>query len=163
MRELRFVPTADRWTYRELLLLADPEEAAVARYLSSGEMYVLQVDGKVVCEAVMHRGEDGECELMNLATREEEQGKGYAGELIRRLMTLYSADCSSMLVGTSAAGRGYYRRLGFQDAFVRKGFFLEYYEQPIYENGARCVDMYCLRVSLPWRAPDESDSGAPIE
>ena len=147
MTEIALIPKEKRWEYRELLLMADPEERAVGRYLDKGEMYVLKVDGKVVSEAVVLR--EGEaCELMNLATCEEEQGKGYAGELIRFLTDKYSESCRSMLVGTSEDGRGFYRRLGFQDAFVRERFFIDNYEAEIIENGRRCVDMYCLRMNL---------------
>ena len=147
MTEIIFVPVRRRWEYRELLLLADPEEQAVNRYLDRGEMYVLCVDGKVVSEAVV-LAENHECELMNLATCEDAQGKGYASKLVRHLMRRYSGNCRSMLVGTSEDGRDFYRRLGFRDAFVRKRFFIDNYEEEIFENGRQCVDMYCLRINL---------------
>ena len=141
------VPGERRWDYRELLLLADPEEQAIKRYLDRSEMYVLLVDGKVVSEAVVLT-EGDECELMNLATCGDAQGKGYAGHLVRQLMRRYSETCRSMLVGTSEDGRGFYRKLGFQDAFVRERFFIDNYEEEIIENGRQCVDMYCLRINL---------------
>lgn len=147
MTEIVAVPVERRWDYRELLLLADPEEQAVRRYLDRGDMYVLKVDGKVVSEAVVLSA-DEECELMNLATREDAQGNGYAGCLVRYLMQLYSETCRTMLVGTSEDGRGFYRKLGFRDAFVRERFFVENYEEEIIENGRQCVDMYCLRINL---------------
>ena len=141
------MPPERRWEYRDLLLLADPEEQAVDRYLDRGEMYVLCVDGRAVSEAVV-LAEGHECELMNLATCEDAQGKGYASELVRRLMLRYSEKCRSMLVGTSEDGRAFYRRLGFRDAFVRECFFIDNYEEKIFENGRQCVDMYCLRIDL---------------
>ena len=147
MTEIAAIPMERRWDYRALLLLADPEEQAVARYLDRGEMYVLKVDGQDVCEAVVLKKDD-ECELMNLATCEEMQGRGYATYLLRYLMEKYSNQYRSMLVGTSEDGRDFYRRLGFRDEFVRKGFFVDNYEEEIIENGRRCVDMYCLRMNL---------------
>jgi len=148
MKEIIAVGNADRWKYRELLLLADPEEAAVNRYLHASDMYVLRVGGKDVCEAVVRGAAGEECELMNLATCEEEQGRGYASDLVRWLMARYSERYRTMLVGTSEDGRAFYRRLGFSDAFVREGFFLDNYEEPIFENGKQCADMYCLRAEL---------------
>ena len=148
MMELRWIPAEERWNYRALLLLADPEEQAIRRYLNDGDMYVLTDDGKAVCEAVVRMEKDGECELMNLATCEDEQGRGYASEMVRWLMRRYSEICHSMLVGTSEDGRGFYRKLGFSDAFVRKRFFIDNYEHEIIGNGRRCVDMYCLRINL---------------
>jgi len=137
-----------RWNYRELLLSADPEEQAVEKYLDKSDMYVLRVDGRDVCEAVVCVKSQDECELMNLATCEDVQGKGYASELVRMLKHRYRTVCRSMLVGTSEDGRAFYRRLGFRDEFVRKNFFIDHYERPIYENGRQCVDMYCLRMPL---------------
>lgn len=147
-KEIRSVPQEERWSYRDLLLLADPEERAVRRYLMESDMYVLFANGKPVTEAVVRTEDDGGCELMNLATAEAEQGKGYAGELIRYLMKVYAASCRTMLVGTSEDGVPFYKRHGFEPAFIRKNFFLDNYEEPIIENERRCVDMYCLRANL---------------
>ena len=142
------VPIERRWNYKNLLLLADPEEQAVQKYLFEGDMYVLQVDGQDVCEAVICRTAPSECELMNLATREDMQGRGYASTLAHLLMKQYSETCSIMRVGTSEDGRAFYRRLGFQDELIRKNFFLDNYEHPIFENGRQCTDMYCLKVDI---------------
>ncbi len=146
MNVIRQIPAEEKWKYRELLLQADPEEQAISKYLDAGDMYVLFVDGEAVCEAVVRAEE--ELELMNLATREDRQGRGYASELIRWLMTRYSEKYDSMLVGTSEAGRGFYRKLGFRDAFVREQFFVKNYDEPVYENGIQCTDMYCLRAEI---------------
>lgn len=148
MREIVAIPPEDRWKYRELLLLADPEEQAVNRYLMNSEMYVLRIDDRDVTEAVVRMEENGECELMNLATAEDAQGKGYAGALVRWLMNHYSHQTESMLVGTSEDGRAFYERLGFEASFVRKNFFIDHYFEPIIENGRQCIDMYCLRADL---------------
>jgi len=137
-----------RWSYRELLLSADPEEQAVEKYLDKSDMYVLRVDGRDVCEAVVCVKSADECELMNLATAKDVQGKGHASALVRLLMDRYRTVCRSMLVGTSEDGRAFYRRLGFRDEFVRENFFVDHYEAPIFENGRQCVDMYCLRMPL---------------
>ena len=142
------VPPEEKWNFRELLLLADPEEQAVRRYLDESEMYVLRVDGRAVCEAVVRLAPGGECELMNLATREEEQGKGYASELVRWLKKRYADRAAEMLVGTSEDGVAFYQRLGFRPAFIRKNFFVENYDESIVENGRQCTDMHCLLAEL---------------
>ena len=148
MNEIIRIPKENRWEYRELLLLADPEEQAVKRYLTDGEMYVLRIGRRDVSEAVVRMDEGGECELMNLATAEDVQGRGHARYLVRRLKELYSEKAESMLVGTSEDGRAFYERLGFKPAFVRKNFFVDHYSEPIIENGKQCIDMYCLRADL---------------
>ena len=63
--------------YRALLLLADPYEPMLDRYLSDGEMYVLFQDEEPVCEAVMTAAEGTLYELKNLATAPEKQGQGF--------------------------------------------------------------------------------------
>ncbi|MBQ2957371.1 MAG: GNAT family N-acetyltransferase, partial [Clostridia bacterium] len=148
MMEFSFVPAEERWNYRELLLLADPEEQAVRRYLDDSDMFVLGTDSRVVCEAVIRMTGNRACELMNLATCEEEQGKGYGKAMVRWLIQRYASKCDEMLVGTSEDGRDFYRQLGFRDAFVRERFFIDHYEEPIIENGKRCIDMYCLRLNF---------------
>ena len=147
MTEVIAIPPEKRWVYRELLLLADPEEQAIRRYLDESDMYVLRVNGCDAAEAVV-REKDGECELMNLAVREDMQGRGYGSKLVKWLKKKYSERFESMLVGTSEDGRPFYRRLGFEDAFVRKHFFIDHYQEKIIDNGKQCVDMYCLRVRL---------------
>ena len=72
----------------------------------------------------------------------------FIGRTSRNFADNLGVACRSMLVGTSEDGRAFYRRLGFRDEFVRRNFFIDHYERPIYENGRQCVDMYCLRMPL---------------
>ena len=58
--------TGDRWVHRELLLLADPDEGMVNRYLAQGFQLVARVDGQIAGEVVMVPAENG-WELKNLA------------------------------------------------------------------------------------------------
>lgn len=159
-----------------LLLLADPSEAMVDRYLDVGEMHVLMVptvanedgcgaeeaahprsgrngsvEAQVVCEAVVNEISPEGCELKNLATLPEMQGRGYASDLVRRLFRIYADRYRYMQVGTADSGVAFYERLGFRRSHVVKEFFTQNYPEPILENGQPCVDMIYLRVELkPW-------------
>jgi hypothetical protein len=56
-----------------------------------------------------------------------------------------------MIVGTGdAAIRNlcFYRKEGFKTFGVRKGFFVENYPQPVYENGIQLKDMVMLKKDL---------------
>lgn len=61
--------------YMQLLLEADPEVEVVKKYLDEGEMYIGLEDEKAVCEVVITKVNNEECELKNIATLQEYQGK----------------------------------------------------------------------------------------
>lgn len=136
--------------YLDLLLLADPSEDMIDRYLERSDMYVGIVGGRVVCEAVVMKTGEAECELKNLATLQGEQGKGYASRLVRFLFSRYQEQFTAMTVGTSEGGVAFYRRLGFAESGMRAGFFTNY-DPPVYENGRICQDMILLEKSLSRR------------
>ena len=54
---------ADKKQYLPLLLLADPCEAMIDRYLEAGDMHVLSIGGAPVCVAVVTPYSDTACEL----------------------------------------------------------------------------------------------------
>ena len=99
---------AGKRAYMDLLLLADPDQSMIDRYLDEGDMYVLLAGGRPVCEAVVTARPDGACELKNLATAEPEQNKGYAGRMLNYLFKVYAPLYPEMYVGTSDTGVGYY-------------------------------------------------------
>ena len=80
-REIRRITSGKR-EFMPLLLEADPEEAAISKYLDSGDMYVLFESGRAVSEIVLWTRPDGHAEIKSLATRAEDRGRGYAEELI---------------------------------------------------------------------------------
>ena len=69
--------TDNKKQYLDLLLLADPQEDMIDRYLDEGEMFVLEDGGEVRTVCVVQPGKNRQCELKNIATEPESQGKGY--------------------------------------------------------------------------------------
>ena len=70
--------TLQKTAFLDLLMLADPQEDMIEKYLDSGDMFALYDDqGEVQSVCVVCRIGKGKCELKNLATRKEAQGKGY--------------------------------------------------------------------------------------
>ena len=130
--------------YLELLLLADPDMAMLDRYLDHCRMVVLEADGEPVCEVCLLMLPDGVVELKNVATRPDREGRGYATRLIREALAGCRERAHTAIVGTSPAGVGFYRRLGFEPYRVEPGFFLQYHPL-IYENGRLLEDMIYLR------------------
>lgn len=131
-----------------LLLLADPSERMIDRYLSEGELYLLSCDGRPVCEAVVTAVSETVCELKNLACYEEEQGKGYASKLVQYLFGVYAERFQTMLVGTSDTMIPFYQRFGFVFSHMEPNFFTRNYPDPIWEDGVQCIDMTYLKKDL---------------
>ena len=134
--------------YLPLLLEADPCEDMIHKYLDSGEMYVLMTNGQAVAVAIVGMTSDEECELFNLATAPDQRGKGYGSHLVRHLLKLYQPRCKKMRVGTSPAMVPFYRRFGFEECGVRKGFFSDNDPEPIEEDGRILTDMLLLSRKL---------------
>ena len=125
--------------FLELLLLADPCEEMVDRYIG-GDMFVLYDGGEAVCECVMFERADGQIELKNLATSPAHQHKGYASHLVREMFRQYSGRYSRMYVGTCGA-ESFYTSLGFVYSYTDEGFFTRNYPEPVIDNGVQCIDM----------------------
>jgi N-acetylglutamate synthase-like GNAT family acetyltransferase len=138
----------NRKEYLKLLLLADPCEDMIDLYLNKGEMYVLEEDNNIICEAVVVKVSDTECELKNIATSEEYQGKGYAKKLTEYLFNMYSINYEVMFVGTTNSTAPFYNELGFQYSHTVNNFFIDNYPEPIFEGEVQCVDMVYLKRKL---------------
>lgn len=138
--------TTNKKKYLDLLLLADPQEDVVDRYLADGRMFVL-CDDDVKCEAVVTSLNDTECELKNLATYPSEQGKGYGKALIQFLFEEFLGEYQTMYVGTGDEPGilDFYRKCGFRESHRVKNFFIDNYREPIIDQGVRLVDMVYLR------------------
>lgn len=134
--------------YLQLLLLADPCEDMIDLYLNKGEMYVLEEDNNIICEAVVLKVSDTECELKNIATSEEYQGRGYGKKLMDYLLNMYSINYEVMFVGTTSSTAPFYKKLGFAYAHTVNNFFTDNYPEPIFECEIQCVDMVYLKRKL---------------
>ena len=147
-REIRKI-SAGKQAYMNLLLMADPSEVMIGRYLDDGDLYVLMMDGRAVAE-VLVRPESGEsCELCSLATLPEEQNKGYASSLIRHVKKLYQPRFAKMRVGTAKDLIPFYEKFGFRYERTIKDFFKnENYDPKLFDEGEDLADMEILSVDL---------------
>ena len=142
MEEIKKI-TDKKHRYWELLLMADPSREMVERYLSQGEMFVLEQDGKAVAEAVMLYLPEGIWELKNIAVSEPFQGKGLGRKMMDFLKQRYRE--YPIQVGTSDSGVGFYQKMGFSYSHRVERFFIDHYPEPIWDNGIQCIDMIYLK------------------
>ena len=135
---------AGKEVYLPLLLEADPSEAMIEKYLAGGELYVLLANGQTAGAAVITLRDDGAMELRNLAVVKALRGRGYGEKLVRHMLKLCATRSDALYVGTSPANVGFYERLGFEKAYVEKGYFKDNYPEPIVEDGKALEDMIYL-------------------
>ena len=129
--------------YMQLLLEADPEESVVKKYINDGDMYIGLINGIPICEIIITKVNEEECELKNIAIYPEYRGKGYAQELIKYVIEKYKDSYQRMIVGTSENMIPFYVLNGFTKYHhTVKNFFVDNYEEEIWDGNMQCIDMY---------------------
>lgn len=141
--------TNNKEQYMELLLEADPSERMVKKYLNGGELYVLTYKDDVACVAVVEKIDDDIVELKNIVTKEKYRGQGFGKRMINYLSYKYKVNYKKMLVGTTENNIPFYVKLGF-DNYEKtiKNFFVDNYEEEIWDEDLKCIDMYCYSKQL---------------
>lgn len=128
-----------------LLLLADPEENAIDKYLPNCEVLEFYIDNILVGQGAVMEISKNICELKNIAIYEKYHKNGYGKEFVKLLFEYYRGKYSCMIVGTSESGVTFYKKCGFKISHIVKNFFIDNYTEPIYENGNQCIDMIYLK------------------
>ena len=129
--------------YMELLLEADPEKEVIEKYLEKGDLFIGKNEGKVVCVCIIIRYDNETCELKNIATLPEARGKGYAGKMIEYVFEIYKKQYKRMIVGTTENMIPFYVLNGFKKYHhTVKNFFVDNYENEIWDGDLHCIDMY---------------------
>lgn len=150
--EIRKITQADEFPY-DLLLLADPSREIVEEYVKRGDCYGAYLNDEVIGEYVLIRTRPETVEIVNVAVREDYQGRGIGKKLV--LHAIESAQRENMKtveIGTGNSGvqqLALYQKCGFRIVGVDPDFFVRHYDEEIYENGIQCRDMVRLRLELP--------------
>ena len=133
-----------------LLLLADEQEDMIDRYLDRGVLTALY-DGGLRAVCVVTEEAPGVFEIKNLAVEPAFHRRGYGRAMVERAVR----DCRAtggrrLLVGTgdSLLTLPFYQACGFRESHRVPGFFLRYYDHPIYEGGRLLSDMIYLSMEL---------------
>jgi len=142
--------TENKKQFLELLLLADEQEDMIDRYLQPGDMFALYDDGRLKSVCVVLPIDSDSCELKNIATYPEHQGKGYGRALIQFISDYYKTDFKTMLVGTgeTPAILSFYESCGFSISHRLRNFFTDNYDHPMFEGDIQLVDMIYLKKNL---------------
>ena len=139
----------DKEQYMSLLLKADPNEKLIRQYLMDSDLFVLTYKNEVACVAVVAEVDDDMCELKNIATEEKYRGKGYAKKMLKYLADNYKTRYRKMTVGTTENNIPFYVKQGF-DKYEKtiKNFFIDNYENELWDGNLHCIDMYYYSKDL---------------
>lgn len=133
-----------------LLLIADPDENMIGRYLDRGDLFALYDDNELKSVCVVTAESETVCELKNLATGKTARNQGYATALIRHVLDVYRGRFSAMQVGTGDFPKilRFYEKCGFVLSHRIAGFFTDHYPEPVFEEGVLLTDMVYLKQTL---------------
>ena len=131
----------------DLLLLADPEEEAIDKYIDNCEVFEFYHRDILIGQGAVMELSSTVYEIKNFAIYEKFHNCGYDKILINLLCEKYLENFKNryIIVGTSEQGVGFYKKCGFQFSHIVKDFFITNYKQPIFENGIQCKDMFYLK------------------
>lgn len=135
--------------FLDLLLLADEQENMIDKYLQRGTMFAIyDNDLKGIC--VVTKESDRIYEIKNIATYEEVHGHGYGKKLVEHVFEYFKNDCDTMYVGTgdSPLTISFYKKCGFIESHRVKNFFIDNYDDPIFDCGKQLIDMVYLKKDL---------------
>lgn len=136
----------------DLLLLADPSKEKIDEYLNGGSNYIYEVAGIIVGVCVYKEVSKDVFEIMNIAIHPEYQGRGLAKKFINFVIDkVKEINAKELLIGTGNSSinqLALYQKCGFRIFDISKDFFKDNYEEEIWENGIRCIDMIRLHIEF---------------
>ena len=142
--------TQEKKQVLELLLLADPSQERVERYLEKGILLVYEERGEKIGEIVLYPVAPGEWEIKNIAVAPKAQKRGI-GRLLLQAAQSRCLPGDRLIVGTADISRGavrFYESCGFVRYDVIKNFFVDNYPQPVIDEGEVCIDMVLLEKRI---------------
>jgi len=134
-----------------LLLEADPSEANVSKYLKQSLCYVADNNTEIVGVCVLNALDGNNIELFNISVSPEMQGQGVGKDLLQFVIeSVQQHGINRIELGTGTFGYqlAFYQRLGFRVDSIIKNFFIDNYDEPIYELGIQHKDMLRLVLVL---------------
>ena len=136
----------------DLLLLADPSEKSIENYIHEGKVFVSVKNSLVVGVYVLTEMTPEKAEIMNVAVAETHQGKGIGKALVQHaIKTARLLGMESIEIGTgnlSIQQLALYQKCGFRLKEIIHDYFIDNYDEPIFENGIQCRDMVRLSVNF---------------
>ena len=132
--------------FLDLLLLADEQENMIDKYLDRGTLLALY-DGDLKSICVVTDEGNEIFEVQSIATYPQFQNRGYGRYLIDYVCDQYRCN-GVMIVGTGDSLVPFYEKSGFVFSHSEKNYFLEHYNEPMYDEGVQLIDKVYLKKAL---------------
>ncbi len=136
----------------DLLLLADEFAEVIDRYIFNSQVYVYEIDQKIIGQYAMYRLSNDEVEIKNIAVLPDYQGKGIGKFLLKDAdQRAKASGFKTMFIGTGDVMMMQlllYQKTGYEMNYLKKNFYIDNYPEPIYENGLQLKHMVMLRKEL---------------
>ena len=136
---------------QKLLLEADPSIERINQYLEDSLCYVAVIQKEIVGVCVLKPIDKNRIELFNIAVLPENQKSGIGSQLLQFVLdSLREKNIESVELGTGTFGYQltFYQRFGFRVDSIRKDYFINNYDEPIFENEIQLKDMLRLILKL---------------
>ncbi|MFF2874700.1 GNAT family N-acetyltransferase [Gottfriedia sp. NPDC057991] len=141
--------TKEHWN---LLLLADPSKEMIDKYIQKSNIYEVLDQNLLVGVLVLMENSSEEVEIKNIAIDPTFQGQGFGKNLIHYGMNeskkLGYSKISICTGNSSTHQLALYKNCGFQISTVFYNFFIDNYDEEIWENGIQCKDLIKLEQNL---------------
>ncbi|PQJ88036.1 GNAT family N-acetyltransferase [Aliivibrio sifiae] len=134
-----------------LLLEADPSEIAIKKYLADSACFGAFDGDEIIGVCVSKSLNISTSEIFNIAIDPEYQQKGIGSKLLQFVLKeLTTIGYSKVELGTGSFGYqlSFYQRHDFRVDSILKDFFLDNYDDEIFENGIQHKDMLRLVCRL---------------
>lgn len=134
-----------------LLLEADPSEDCINKYLKDSICLGAFDNNELVGICVSKQLSDSIVEIYNITIEPQYQQQGIGSQLLQYVLNeLVLMGYSQVELGTGTFGYqlSFYQRHGFRVDAILKDFFVDNYDEEIYENGIQHKDMLRLVCRL---------------
>ena len=136
----------------DLLLIADEAREAIDKYIFSSDVYVLEIENRILAVYALQTLNESEVEIKNIAVDKNYQGKGIGQFLLKDAVNkAREQGYKTMVIGTSNASFKQlylYQKVGFEIYDIKYNFYIDNYPRPIYENGLLLKHMIVLKKML---------------
>lgn len=134
------------------MLLADPDDAAIDRYLTKSAVVLALLGEQLIGVYVLCPHNIVSAEIKNIAINEAYQGQGYGKQLLAHaIQAAESLGYQELLIGTANTSFGQlalYQKMGFRLFEIQHNYFSFHYPEPIIENGLQARDRIVLLLKL---------------
>ncbi|WP_281165640.1 GNAT family N-acetyltransferase [Liquorilactobacillus sicerae] len=136
-----------------LLLAADPDLKQITRYVANGSCFAAKnQQNQLVGLIILSKLTKNQAEILNLTVIPSQRRRGIGRQLIKHAIG-WAAEhqLQQLFLGTgstSYSALALYQRCGFRLDAIQTNYFIEHYQQPIWENGCWLKDRLWLVYDL---------------